>query len=83
MDELREALHALAPLLAKAQNDLAKDREALEARCREAELEALSWDLSAQKGAEMRLEEHQELEESLDSFKQSLNELVSLLEESR
>lgn len=80
MDELRVALNNLLPILARAQSKLIEDREFLEARCREAELEAYSWDLSAQKGAEMQLEEHTVLEENVLEFKQSLLELVSLLD---
>ncbi|MDF1664091.1 MAG: hypothetical protein P1V97_20145 [Planctomycetota bacterium] len=80
MDELREALNNLLPILVRAQSKLTEEQESLEARCREAELEAYSWDLSAQKGAEMQLEEHSELQENVLAFKQSLIELVSLLD---
>ena len=80
MDELREHLQALHPILEKALTELENEKASLETRCREAELEAYSWDLSAQKGAEIRLEEQQELHETVLSFKQSVLELVSLLD---
>lgn len=80
MDQLRVALTNLLPVIKSAQSELAENRESLEARCREAELEAYSWDLSAQKGAEMQLEEHAVLEENVVALKQRIIELVTMLD---
>jgi hypothetical protein len=82
MDELNQHLLALGPVLQNTLAQLKEEEESLKDRCCKAELEPYSWDLSAQKGAEMVLEEHRSLVENVEEFKQSVEELVALLKES-
>jgi hypothetical protein len=79
MDELNDVLSKLGPLIKSALNELEQQGKELQERCCAAEREAYSWDLSAQKGAQMRLDEHQLIVESVERFESSVLELVQQL----
>lgn len=78
---LAESLASLEPDLERALAEMREEEARLEQEVRDAEIAPHSWDLSAQKGAEMRLDEHRERLEALEELARAAREARVALEE--